>query len=194
MYEYISGKAVAKEEYKIIVENHGIGYGINTSFNSLSEITVGEAVTIYTYLHVKEDAFLLYGFVTKEELQLFKMLISISGVGPKASLSVLSVLKADELAVAIATNDDKKIAKANGVGKKTAERIILELKDKFKSLDINKLEQESEIIFDKVILEEAEMALMVLGFKSSDAKKVIMNVYQENDRIEDILRKALMKL
>lgn len=195
MYEYIKGKAVNKEEYKVIVENNGIGYGINTSFNSLSTIDLEESITMYTYLHVKEDAFLLYGFTTKEELQLFKMLISISGVGPKASLSVLSVLKADELAVAIATNDDKKISKANGVGKKTAERIILELKDKFKSLEVNNVESDTANDFrDKAILEEAEMALMVLGFRAADAKKVILQVYNDDDRIEDILKKALKKL
>jgi len=193
MYEYIKGKVISTENNKVIIENNFIGYGIFTSNNSLSKIPINSEIIIYTYLHVKEDIFQLYGFIDKEELTLFKMLISISGIGPKAGLSVLSTLSTKELAVAIATNDDASISKANGVGKKTAQRIILELKDKFKDI-----EQDGDSIIsvddNKELFEEAKMALMVLGYKARDAKSIIEKVYKEKDTLEDIIRKTLQSI
>ncbi len=191
MYKYIKGIAVYKDNQKVIIENNGIGYGINTSYTSLSKIMINEEVLIHTYLHVREDQFSLFGFMDEEELVIFKMLISISGVGPKASIAVLSTLSTNEFAMAIATNDEKTISKANGVGKKTAQRIILELKDKFKNLDIN---DEQVLVNDNIndeLLNEAKMALMVLGYKSKDAIELIGKVYNESDSLEDIIKKAL---
>ncbi len=191
MYEFIKGKAVNKDNQKLIIENNGIGYGIFTSLTTLSKININDEVKLHTYLHVREDQFSLFGFMDEEELVIFKMLISISGVGPKASIAVLSTLSTNKFAMAVATNDDKTISKANGVGKKTAQRIILELKDKFKNLDIN---DEQVIINDNIndeLLNEAKMALMVLGYKSKDAIKLIEKVYNESDSLEDIIKKAL---
>ncbi len=192
MYEYIIGKVVLKENNRIILENNGIGYGIQTSNKSLDDATINEKIIFHTYLHVKEDAFLLYGFSNKEELILFKMLISISGVGPKATLSILSTLSPNKFALAIATNNDKELSKAKGIGKKTAQRIILELKDKFKSIEL--LEENEVIDNSNIILEEAKMALMVLGYKASSAIKVINKIYIKGDMIEDIIKKALNKM
>ncbi|MCK5812377.1 MAG: Holliday junction branch migration protein RuvA [Clostridiales bacterium] len=191
MYEFIKGKAENKDNQKIVIENNGIGYGIFTSLTTLSKINVGDEVKLYTYLHVREDQFSLFGFMDEEELVIFKMLISISGVGPKASIAVLSTLSTNEFAMAVATNDDKTISKANGIGKKTSQRIILELKDKFKNLDIN---DEQVLINDNIndeLLNEAKMALMVLGYKSKDAIQLIGKVYDERDSLEDIIKKAL---
>jgi len=194
MYEYIKGKVIAIESNKVIIENNFIGYGIFTSNNSLSKIVPNIEIVIYTYLHVKEDIFQLYGFIDKEELTLFKMLISISGVGPKAALSVLSTLSTKELAVAIATNDDVSIAKAKGVGKKTSQRIILELKDKFKNIEADSDSSLSTKDDNNKLFEEAKMALMVLGYKAKDAKNIIEKVYNEKDTLEDIIRKTLQSI
>lgn len=191
MYEFIKGNAVIKDNQKLVIENNGIGYGIFTSLTTLSKINIGDEVKLNTYLHVREDQFTLFGFMDEEELVIFKMLISISGVGPKASIAVLSTLSTNEFAMAVATNDEKTISKANGVGKKTAQRIILELKDKFKNLDIN---DEQVLINDNIndeLLNEAKMALMVLGYKSKDAIQLIGKVYDERDSLEDIIKKAL---
>lgn len=192
MYEYIIGKVILKENNKVVLENNGIGYGIQTSNKSLDDATINEKIIFHTYLHVKEDAFLLYGFSNKEELILFKMLISISGVGPKATLSILSTLSPNKFALTIATNNDKELSKAKGIGKKTAQRIILELKDKFKSIEL--LEENEVIDNSNLILEEAKMALMVLGYKASNAIKVINKIYIKGDMIEDIIKKALNKM
>ena len=133
MYYYIKGKIAKKCENSIIIDNGGIGYRIYTSANSLS--TAGEqgsTATIYTHLNVREDVFDLYGFVTEEEREMFLNLISVSGVGPKAALAVLSVTTPAKLALAVITEDIKTITKAQGVGPKMAQRMILELKDKLK--------------------------------------------------------------
>jgi len=192
MYEYISGKVVLKEKNKVIIENNGIGYGIETSNNSLEDIKINEEASFFTYLHVKEDIFLLYGFSNKEELVLFKMLINISGVGPKAALSILSTLNTNLFAVAIATNNEKEISKAKGIGKKTAQRIILELKDKFKSIEL--LEEENTTEDSSQLFEDAKMALMVLGYKASNALKIINSIYTKGDTIEEIIKKSLNKM
>ena len=131
MYAYIKGILAEITEDAIIVENQGIGYEIAVPGQVFDYLpSVGEEVKIYTYHYVREDAILLYGFLTKEDVRIFKMLIGVSGIGPKGALAILSVLSTDDLRFAILGDDAKAIAKAPGVGAKTAQRVIIELKDK----------------------------------------------------------------
>lgn len=190
MYEYIKGIVAEKRNDIIIIDNNNIGYSIFTSINTLAKTEMNETYKIYTYLHVREDIMKLYGFIDKDELNLFIMLISISGVGPKAGLSILSTLTPKEIALAIATGDDKVLSKAKGIGKKTAQRIILELKDKFKSLQIEQMD-DTIITSDNNIAEEAVTALMVLGYKSKESKTIINKVIDKDDTIEMLIKKAL---
>ena len=134
MYYYIKGTLVQKNDNYIVVDANGVGYMIYTSLNSMQNAgEVGKKITIYTYLHVREDVMDLFGFTTIEEKNMFMQLISVSGVGPKAALSILSVTTPAKFAVAVITNDVKTITKASGVGPKMAQRVILELKDKMKT-------------------------------------------------------------
>lgn len=190
MYEYIKGKLLAKKHNYIVVENNGIGYKINTSVNTMSKLNTSDDVLLYTYLHVREDAMLLYGFSQEEELFLFNMLISISGIGPKVALSLLSVLSFQDIATAVVCEDSNTLSKAPGVGKKTALRIILELKDKLKGIALDDVEAKEQIArSDKY--SEALNALMVLGYNMKDARLAIDTVYVEEDSLQDMIKKAL---
>lgn len=190
MYEYIKGKLLAKKNNYIVVENNGIGYKINTSINTMSKLNTSDDVLLYTYLHVREDAMLLYGFSQEEELFLFNMLISISGIGPKVALSLLSVLSFQDIATAVVCEDPNTLSKAPGVGKKTALRIILELKDKLKGIALDDVEAKEQIArSDKY--SEALNALIVLGYNMKDARQAMDAVYVEEDSLQDMIKKAL---
>ena len=130
MISYISGVVEEIEKDKVVVDNNGIGYGIFASHSTLEQIGIGEQVKIYTYFSVREDAMQLYGFLSRQELQLFKLLIGVSGVGPKGGLAILSTCPGDSLSMAVLADDAKAISKAPGIGAKTAQKIIIELKDK----------------------------------------------------------------
>ena len=190
MYEYIKGEVVAKKHDYIVIDNAGIGYKIFTSINTMSKLQTNEHVLLHTYLHVREDAMILYGFFSQEELFLFNMLISISGIGPKAALSILSVLSYQEVATAVVCEDVASLSKAPGIGKKTAMRIILELKDKLKGLEIEDMEVKEQIqVSDKY--SEAVNALLVLGYNTKYAKQALDKIYDEKDSLQDIIKKAL---
>ncbi len=194
MYYYIRGKLIFKDEQRVAVDANGVGYLINTTLTSLSQLSeVGTEVVLYTYLHVREDIMELYGFSTKEEKNIFMLLLSVSGVGPKAALSILSVLNASSFAAAVVTNDAKAIAKASGVGAKTAQRIILELKDKFSGSEIlpDNMQSGGENISDS--RNEAVSALVALGYNISEANEMIKKV-DANLSVEEIIKKALMGL
>lgn len=195
MYYFIKGKIIKKDENSIVLENNGIGYNIFTSASSLNGAgELGNITTMYTYLHVREDVFDLYGFTTEEEKGMFLHLLSVSGVGPKAALAVLSVTNPAKLALAIITNDVKAITKAQGVGPKMAQRIILDLKDKLKNADLALDETDAEVTIDDIgSASEAVSALVVLGYKPNDAKKAVAAVDQ-NGSIEDIIKRALARL
>ena len=195
MYYFIKGKIIKKDENSIVLENNGIGYNIFTSASSLNGAgELGNITTMYTYLHVREDVFDLYGFTTEEEKGMFLHLLSVSGVGPKAALAVLSVTNPAKLALAIITNDVKAITKAQGVGPKMAQRIILDLKDKLKNADLALDETDAEVTIDDIgNASEAVSALVVLGYKPNDAKKAVAAVDQ-NGSIEDIIKRALARL
>ncbi len=194
MYYYIKGTLVQKGDNFIVVDANGVGYMIYTSLTSLADAgETGRNITMYTYLHVREDVMDLFGFTTIEEKNMFMHLISVSGVGPKAALAILSVTTPAKFAVAVVTNDVKTITKASGVGPKLAQRVILELKDKLKTeeLEIDAGEDAGEIPSDNK--NEAISALIVLGYSPSDAQKAVKGIDGELG-VEEIIKKALSSL
>lgn len=192
MYYYIKGKIVYKDETSIALDSNGVAYKISTTLTTLSNIgNLGDEATVYTYLHIREDVMELYGFSTKEEKDIFLLLISVTGVGPKAALAILSVLSADKFALAVVTNDEKSITKAAGVGAKLAQRIILELKDKLKNEDLVSLPDAHEDVADTNNYNEAISALVSLGYTVNDAKSALKGV-DKNMSVEEIIKKALM--
>ena len=194
MYYYIKGTLVQKSDNYIVVDANGVGYMIYTSLNSMQNTgEIGKKITIYTYLHVREDVMDLFGFTTIEEKNMFMHLISVSGVGPKAALSILSVTTPAKFALAVITNDVKTITKASGVGPKMAQRVILELKDKMKTdeLEIDLEDESDDILSDN--RSEAISALVVLGYSSNDAQKAVKGI-DVTLSVEEIIKKALAGL
>lgn len=201
MIGYVRGTLDAKEENTAIVDVNGFGVRVLCSESFLYDLpAVGSEVKIFTYTYVKEDAFHLYGFRSKDELELFKNLISVSGIGPKGGLAVLSALSAEDLRFAIYSGDVKTISKAPGIGKKTAERLVLELKDKISISDnsseallneISSSEDASQIANRKDAIE----ALVALGYPKTEAAKAVQNVNpDENADVEAILKASLKYL
>jgi Holliday junction DNA helicase RuvA len=196
MYEYIKGKYVGINKDYIIVENNGIGYKIFTSGATMSSIPKpGEEIMLYLEQIVREDFLGLYGFDSREELELFKLLLTVSGVGPKAALSLLSISRVNNLKYAILTGDEKHICRGVGVGKKTAARIILELKDKLRSDELldNPQNNETGAGENVVVLSEALSALLALGYSEKEAESALKNV-DKNESIENIIKASLKLL
>ncbi|MCR1935266.1 Holliday junction branch migration protein RuvA [Clostridium tepidum] len=194
MYEYIKGKYIDMYKDYIVIENNNIGYKIYTSGSTMAKLpSIGENIMLYTEQIVREDFIGIYGFLTKDELSMFKLLLTINGVGAKASLSLLSISNVSTLKYAIKMGDEKTITRAPGIGKKTAQRIILELKDK---IEIEVLEDNQEIsnkvADDKKVL-EAVAALVTLGYSEKEANKVI-NLCDKNNSLEKIIKEALKYL
>ncbi len=202
MYSYIKGElSEIVAENHIVVENGGIGYNIYIPGQVLSLLPgVGEEVKIYTYLCVRADEFILYGFLTRDDLNVFKLLIGVSGIGPKGALAILSVMSTDDLRFAVLSDDAKAIAKAPGVGNKTAQRLIIELKDKLSLEDAfeQKLSHTQEAVSGnglKGIRNEAVEALVSLGYSSTEALKVLRDIeITEDSSVEDILKLALKQM
>lgn len=200
MYSYIKGVLAELEEDAIVVETGGIGYHIYTTGQTFSRLpSLGDEVKIYTYLYIREDAMLLYGFCSKDELRVFKLLLGVSGIGPKGALAILSVMTTDDLRFAVLGDDAKTIAKAPGVGVKTAQRLILELRDKLSIEDAfeEKLSQAEDTARDRVkgAKNEAVQALVALGYSSSEALKALggIEITEETD-VEDLLKAALKNM
>jgi holliday junction DNA helicase RuvA len=194
MYEYIKGlyKGINKEY--IIIENNGIGYKIYTSGSTMAEMPkIDEEILLYLEQIVRQDFIGLYGFKTRDELEMFNKLITINGVGAKAALSLLSIASMDKLKYSIVSSDEKTIVKAPGIGKKIAQRIILELKDK---IDINEaiMDTEDEEMIIQIAANkhslEAMQALMALGYSEKEAQKALNNV-DKNDSLENIIKNSL---
>ena len=196
MYEYIKGKYVGINKDYIIVENNGIGYKIFTSGATMSSIPkAGDEIMLYLEQIVREDFLGLYGFDSKEELEMFKLLLTVGGVGPKAALSLLSISRVNNLKYAILTNDEKHICRGVGIGKKTAARIILELKDKLKSdelLDGNP-NFDNGANENSMVLSEALSALLALGYSEKEAD-VALKKADKNDSVENVIKNALKAL
>ena len=191
MFYYLRGQVTVKESDFLVIDVGGAGYKVYTSDNTLQKAAVNSEFTAYTYLHIREDIFDIYGFATKEELSTFELLISVSGVGPKAALAILSGMTPDKFALAVIHSDIKAITTAPGIGKKIAERIIVELKDKISremgsagvSLNIPET--------DPSVTDEAVNALMVLGYSALEAKGAVIAVKDSCSSVEDIIKKAL---
>ena len=201
MIAYIKGELADVSDSGIVVESNMTGYAISVPSSVISQLPpVGEQVKIHTYLHVREDAMLLYGFLTKDDLAIFKLLISVNGIGPKAALGVLSAISPDELRFAIYAGDAGKIAKAPGIGAKTAQRIILDLKGKISIEDTlgQTIASEDELRAGDVYYDsrkEAVEALTALGYSRADAVKAVSAVPIEKETdVEQILKLALKQL
>lgn len=198
MYYYIKGELAAKGSNYIVVDAAGVGYMIYTPAGNIEKAgAVGSEITMYTYLNVREDIMELYGFITPEEKEMFLRLISVSGVGPKAALAILTVSTPPQLAAAIIKGDTKLITKAQGVGPKAAQRIILELKDKIDSNDLGidqdgaELSEQVELITDARA--EAMSALIALGYSSSEARGALSKLDRELST-EQLIKQALARL
>lgn len=196
MISYVTGIIDAVETDKIIIDNNGIGYGIFMPQNALEVLGEGENVKIYTYFSVREDAMQLFGFLTKEELDLFKLLIGVSGVGPKGGLAIISACPGDSLQMAIISGDAKAISKAQGIGNKTAQRIIIELKDKLNIEDVIGVKDEPATSSPaKGIQADAIEALVSLGYSQSDAFNAVKKIKEpENMDVEEMLKAALKNM
>ncbi len=181
----------------VVIECGGIGFKCFTSLNTAKSIgKIGSEVNLFTYLSVKEDAMDLFGFLTQAELDSFKLLITVSGVGPKAAVSILSELNPDKLAVAIAAGDIKSITKANGVGKKTAERVVLELKDKMVNVatgEVSSAAVSASTIVEESAAADAVAALVSLGFTQSDAA-VVVGQMDKSLSSDEMIRLGLKQL
>lgn len=200
MISYIRGELVSFEKEKIIVDVNGVGYGIfmpETSMGMLPQC--GNEVKIHTYLNVREDAMQLFGFLTRDDLEIFKMLIGVSGIGPKGGLAILSKLSADDLRFAILSGDAKAISAAQGIGKKTAEKVIIELKDKLDLEDMLKPKQDAEFTVSSAcsaneMQSEAVQALVALGYGNTESLKAVKKVGSDCATVEEILKAALKHL
>lgn len=200
MYAYIKGTLEEIAEDAVVVEAGGIGYNIKVSTTTADVLPgIGSKVKIYTYTLVREDAFSLYGFLTRDDLEIFKKLITVSGIGPKGGLAILSVMSADALRFAVMAGDAKAIAKAPGIGAKTAERVILDLRDKISVEDTLRSVGDAGDVSaaaagtaDNMMKREAIEALVALGYSASDATAAVKKVdVGEDATSESILKMAL---
>lgn len=198
MYAYIRGRLVGLESDAIIVENNGIGYRIYTAVSLLPRFgQEGEEVTVHTHQIVREDDILLYGFPDKSSRQMFSLLLSVSGIGPKVASSIMGTLNPDQFALAVMTEDIKTITTVKGLGKKGAERLILELRDKFKGLswsddgDVAKPVAAATVGLATDPRTEVMSALIVLGFSNAEALSLVKKSYDEALSLQENIRMAL---
>ena len=200
MFSYISGKLAEKNQNYVVIDVHGVGFKIFTSNTSLADPSLANEseVTFHTYMYIKEGIMDLYGFSTKEELEMFELLITVNGVGAKGALSILSLTSPSKLAVAIVTDDVQTIKKAAGVGAKTAQRVCMELKDKIKNDDlISKGCDSPEIITPDIGTDaraDAVSALTVLGYTRQEAQRAVGAVREKYDDPESYIKHALKNL
>ena len=194
MFSYIKGTLEIKTLNYIVIDVNGVGFKIFMSESAIQRLDeTGKNIKIYTHMQVREDDISLYGFITNEELRMFELLLSVSGVGAKSAINMLSSITPSKFALAVISNDVKTLTKIPGIGPKSAQRIILELKDKLKTEDsITKddIEIKNSIIEDNK-LEEAIQALKVLGYTRQEIENVIHKIDITNLVVEDIIRKAL---
>lgn len=197
MIAFVKGSLAEVELDRVIIDVGGVGYNVFVSSYTISRLPLeGNEVKLYTYLNVKEDLMQLYGFLSKDELRIFKLLIGVSGIGPKGGLGILSYLTPDDLRFAVMSNDVKAISAAPGIGKKTAEKLILELKDKLGSIEPEEVTTSESVTgnvsFSREIQTEAVQALVTLGYGSTEALRAVTNVMTEQEEsVEEILKKAL---
>lgn len=197
MFYYVEGTVAEKLPYLAVIDCGGVGYACATTNHTLSALKKGEKARLYTYLYVREDIFDLYGFSSQSELHSFRMLLSISGVGPKAALAILSVSTPEALAMAILGGDEKALTVAPGIGKKIAQRIILELKDKLAKEELTGVLPAAGSGgggFSGGKAAEAAAALSVLGYTQQDISVALKGVDLEGLPLEEIIRQSLKKM
>ncbi len=193
MIHFVRGKLDETGTDYIVLDNHGIGYLIYIPSSVLEELPpIGETVRVFTYMYVREDQMTLYGFLTRDDLHIFKLLIGVSGIGPKGALGILSTISPNQLRFAIMAGDSKAISKAPGIGAKTAQKLIIELKDKLKLEDV--FEEDSTpsgpSVLDHNAEKEAMMALVSLGYSETEAYKALKKI----DATPDMDSEGLLKL
>lgn len=193
MIAFVKGTVEYIDENSAVIDTGAYGTKVFMTPAALSSLSTGQEVKIHTYLRVAEDLFDLYGFLTREELDVFKMIITVNGAGPKAALSVLSALSPAALTVAIVTDDYKSITRAQGVGPKLAQKIVLELKDKFKGREIKLDDGESQVFAPVNSGNDAVEALVVLGYPRADAMRAVAGV-EKGLSTEDTIKAALIRL
>lgn len=198
MISYIKGELVELTENAIVLDHDGMGFLIMMPASILAKLpAVGSELKVHTYLYVKEDALDLYGFLTKDDLKVFRLLITVSGIGPKGALAILSTMSPDDLRFAVLAGDSKTISKAPGIGSKTAQKLIIELKDKLKIEDVldggadGGYETQSDM--GDTAAAEAVMALTALGYSSADATRAVRQVDGGADMDSEALLKAALK-
>ena len=199
MFYYLNGTVAHIEPYLAVIDCNGVGYACRTTSYTLSALKKGDKGKLFTHLNVREDAMELYGFATAEELRLFQQLISVSGVGPKAALSILSASTPANLALSIITGDEKALTAAQGVGKKIAQRVILELKDKLaKGQSISaageSISGPAVTVIPQNKLSEASAALAVLGYSQGEINTALKGIDIEAQPLEQIIRLALKNM
>lgn len=195
MFYYLEGKISITAPNIAVVDVGGVGFGCYVTTNTLSRLEDGKTARLYTYCYIKEDAFDIFGFYDTNEKRCFEMLISVSGVGPKAALSILSVTTPDQLALAIITDNEKALTSASGIGKRIAQRIILELKDKIakenKTISSVSAGLPIDLGMPAGVISEAMAALAVLGFSQQEISSLLKTIDTDNMTVEEIVKAAL---
>lgn len=197
MYAYIKGTLEEKAKDSIVIETAGIGYKIYISEKTMMTLgELGEKIKIYTHYHVREDNISLYGFTSNEELKMFELLLQVSGIGAKTAITMLSNITPSQFALAVISNDIKELVKIPGIGTKSAQRMILELKDKLKVENAieEKSETKTEEISNVEAINEATQALQILGYNKAEIKRVFEKIQLKNVSTEEIIKSALKNL
>lgn len=201
MIAFVRGTVEDLDESSVVLQAGGIGYEIFMPGRSMDRLQMGEEIKIHTYFHVREDAMLLFGFLSKDDLQMFRLLLNVNGIGPKAALGVLSGMQTDDLRFAILSEDIRTLSKLPGIGKKTAQKLILELKDKISVQDAfeKKYAGQEELAVEHSELrdgrQEAVEALVALGYSSTDAMRAVRKTADlDSADVEEILKAALKNL
>lgn len=194
MYAYIKGTLEEKAKDSIVIEVSGIGYRIYISEQTMAKLgELGENVKVYTHYHVREDNISLYGFLTNEELKMFELLLQVSGIGAKTAIAMLSNITPSQFAIAIISNDLKTLTKIPGIGNKSAQRMVLELKDKLKTEEAISHEENIEVDNDENI-QEAAQALQILGYSKTEINKIFDKVNLKGLTTEEIIKISLKHL
>ncbi|GAB2044694.1 Holliday junction branch migration protein RuvA [Agathobaculum sp. TL06] len=199
MFYYVEGTVALLKQGLAVIDCGGVGYACHASQNTIGKLKIGARARLLTYLNVREDIFELYGFIDEEEQSCFEMMIGVSGVGPKAALSILSVAPPDRLALSIITGDEKMLMQAPGIGKKIAQRIVLELRDKMSKEQLETASSVSPVAMAAASggvnhTQEAVAALMVLGYSQAEALQAMEGLDAAQMEAEEIIRQCLKKL
>ena len=199
MIAYLKGVLTYKEQDSIVIDVNGVGYRVYTSSYTLgSSVEIGSRVKVYTHFYVRENIQVLYGFLTMEELKMFEQLLTVSGVGPKAAVSIASVISPSEFALSVLTENTDNLTKAPGIGKKTALRIILELKDKIKKEHKNVPDIKDNFNVNKNTndnkAQEAITALIMLGYTPQEARNAVDKAFDANSSVEQLIKDALKQM